>query len=291
MGHDRGDGVESIDNSAGVYLHWPFCERKCPYCDFYTFGKEHGWSSHAADYLEALVGEIAARTGSASRPAIDTIYFGGGTPSLMGPEALRRLMGVLGERFTVAEGAEVTLEVNPTTAEGAQLEAMLAAGVNRLSVGCQSFNDRVLARLGRVHDAATTRRALAHMRALNIENLSLDVIVAAPTQTMEDLETDLGELLAFAPEHLSVYNLTIHEGTPYARWAKEGRLELPEEDLAATMLERMIERLAEAGYVHYEISNWARPGMEARHNSKYWRDCDVWGFGVGAHGVLGGVRL
>ncbi len=280
--------------SAGVYLHWPFCERKCPYCDFYTFGREHPDFGRAPAYAAALIDEIRtapARLGLAPRPPVDTIYFGGGTPSLMGARTLANLMATLGEVFELAPDREITLEVNPTTAEAAELEGMLAAGVNRLSVGCQSFNDRVLAGLGRVHDAATTRCALERMRALGIANLSLDLIFGAPTQSLVDLAADLDELLAFAPEHVSAYNMTIHEGTPFDRRQREGRLALASEDEQAAMFELMLERLAEAGYEHYEISNWARPGRRSRHNSKYWRAGDVYGFGVSAHGVVDGRRV
>jgi oxygen-independent coproporphyrinogen-3 oxidase len=231
------------------------------------------------------------RFGWPAPPALDTIYLGGGTPSLMGPAAIGAVLDQLRTTFAVAPAAEITLEVNPTTAEAAQLDQVLALGVGRLSVGCQSFSDRVLARLGRVHDAATTRQAIRRMRELGVANLSLDLIFGAPTQTLADFENDLREILAFAPEHVSAYNMTVHEGTPFARWQREGRLGLPEEDDQVTMFEALMDRLAEAGYEHYEISNWARPGRVSRHNSKYWRDCDVYGFGVAAHGVERGRRF
>lgn len=278
---------------AGVYLHWPFCERKCPYCDFYTFGREHPWHKRNELYLAALLDEIAtapARFRFSAPPPVDTIYLGGGTPSLMGPEAIASLLASLRQSFTLSSDAEITLEVNPTTAEAAQLGRVLAAGVNRLSVGCQSFSDRILERLGRVHNAETTRRAIALMRAAGASNLSLDIIFGAPTQTLDDLSRDLDELLAFAPEHISAYNMTVHEGTPFARWQRSGRLGLPEEETQAEMFDLLLDRLAAAGYEQYEISNWSRPGRASRHNSKYWRDCDVFGFGVAAHGVLNNQR-
>lgn len=274
--------------AAGIYLHWPFCERKCPYCDFYTFGREHPYHSLEIEYRQALVREIGSvhdRLDLGGRPTADTVYFGGGTPSLMGVATLEELMQRLGEVFDIAPGAEVTLEVNPTTAESAGLDRFRAAGVNRLSVGSQSFNDRTLERLGRVHDAATTHRALDRMRALGFDNISLDLMFAVPGQTVEDCRRDLDIVLVFAPEHVSAYGLTIHDGTPYARWQREGRLSTPGDDDYVRMYRMLIDRLAEAGYRHYEISNWARPGRESRHNSKYWRDCDVAAFGVSAHGV------
>lgn len=278
---------------AGIYIHWPFCERKCPYCEFYTFGREHPFTKQHAAYLDALLREIAsapARLALPSPAPVDTIYLGGGTPSLMGPDAISSILNVLHDTFVISATAEITLEINPTTAEAAGLDRALALGVNRLSVGCQSFSDRILGRLGRVHDAATTRRAVALMRELGAANLSLDIIFGAPTQTPADLERDLGEILAFDPEHVSAYNMTVHEGTPFARWRREGRLDLPDDDTQAAMFEILLDRLAAAGYEHYEISNWSRPGRASRHNSKYWRDCDVYGFGVAAHAVAAGRR-
>ncbi len=278
---------------AGIYIHWPFCERKCPYCDFYTFGREHPAFAAGGRYPAALVAEIAAapeRFEVVRRPTADTVYFGGGTPSLMGAATVGCVLAALKQVFDVAPAAEITLEVNPTTAEAAGIGELLTAGINRLSVGCQSFNDRVLRELGRVHDAATTRRALENMRAAGVRNLSLDLIFGAPKQTLDDLKADLDELLAFAPEHVSAYNMTVHEGTPFARRQREGTLALAGEDEQVAMFELLIDRLAVAGYEHYEISNWARPGLRSRHNSKYWRRCDVYGFGVAAHGVVNQAR-
>ncbi|MCE5231435.1 radical SAM family heme chaperone HemW [bacterium] len=279
--------------SAGIYIHWPFCERKCPYCDFYTFGREHPSFALGGRYLEALVREIAGasqRFELTNKPAADTIYLGGGTPSLMGAETVEAVLHALREVFDIDPAAEITIEINPTTAEAILIDELLQIGVNRLSVGCQSFNDRVLKRLGRVHDAATTRRAIEKMREAGVANLSLDLIFGAPTQTIGDLKTDLDELLTFEPEHVSAYNMTVHEGTPFARHEREGRLTLAGEDEQVAMFELMMDRLAEAGYEHYEISNWARPGFRSRHNSKYWRRCDVYAFGVAAHGVIDGIR-
>lgn len=278
---------------AGIYLHWPFCERKCPYCDFYTFGREHPLSARGEAYLAALLAEIETapeRLAWPAPPRTDTIYFGGGTPSLMGANALGKILDAIGRNFTLEPDPEITLEVNPTTAEAAGLEELLALGVNRLSVGCQSFNDRVLRELGRVHDAETTRHAIALMRSFGVRNLSLDLIFGAPTQTLEDFQEDLREILSFSPEHVSAYNLTVHDQTPFARREREGRLGLPAEDTQVAMFEHMIDTLAQAGYEHYEISNWSLPGLASRHNSKYWQACDVYGFGVAAHGVQGGWR-
>jgi oxygen-independent coproporphyrinogen-3 oxidase len=280
--------------AAGVYVHWPFCRSKCPYCDFYSFGRDAAVATgREAAYLEALLDEIRSaprRLEWDARPMADTIYFGGGTPSLMGAAALEAILAALGGVFVLAPDAEITLEINPTAAEAQALRSMLALGVNRLSVGAQSFDDRVLARLGRAHDAATTRQAIRDMRELGAANLSLDLIFAVPGQSPADLQADLEAMLAFAPEHLSAYGLTIHEGTPFDQMRRKGRLAMPDDGLYASMYEWLIDRLATAGYEHYEISNWALPGRRSRHNAKYWRRANVAGFGVAAHGVWDGHR-
>jgi oxygen-independent coproporphyrinogen-3 oxidase len=286
---------KGIRNSVlgGVYVHWPFCARKCPYCDFFTFGREHPQFESSKSYLGALVEEIETareRFGINEPAAIDTIYFGGGTPSLMAPEEIEFVLGAVRTSFKVAHGAEITMEVNPTAAEVERLRAARGLGVNRLSVGCQSFNEKFLQILGRDHDAPMARRALERIREIGFENCSLDLMFGLPGQTLEEFREDLETAIAIGPEHVSAYGLTLHEGTPFKRWHREGRWRLPESEIEAAMFELLIERLGEAGYVHYEISNWARLGLESRHNSKYWRRCDVFAFGASAHGVIGGAR-
>ncbi|MCL5269372.1 MAG: radical SAM family heme chaperone HemW [bacterium] len=280
--------------SAGIYIHWPFCDHKCPYCDFTSFGRGTAAFARRDEYLAALVREIDSapeRFGWSAPPRADTVYLGGGTPSIMGDAALAAVMQALRRRFALADETEVTLELNPTSAETAGLDALLALGVNRLSVGCQSFNDRILRRLGRVHDAQATRHAIKRIKALGVANLSLDIIFGAPTQSLDDLRRDLDAMLAADPVHVSAYGLTIHEGTPFARLEREGLLALPGDGTQARMYEWLLDALPRAGLVHYEISNWARPGRESRHNLKYWRDCDVYGFGLAAHGVVRRHRL
>jgi oxygen-independent coproporphyrinogen-3 oxidase len=283
---------------AGIYIHWPFCERICPYCDFYKVGQGDLLFERQEDYGKALVAEIESapqRFGwGGSPPEADTIYFGGGTPSLIGERSLGAVLDALGRVFTLMPRTEITLEVNPTSAEGAganSLASLLALGVNRLSVGVQSLEDRVLGVLGRTHDAATARRAIEGMRRLGVTNLSLDLIFAVPGQSVEDLRRDVGALVALEPEHISAYGLTIHGGTEFGRLERQGRMHLPDEAIWAEMFETLIDQLAAAGYDHYEISNWARPGRESRHNQKYWRRCDVWAFGASAHGVERGRRF
>lgn len=282
---------------AGCYVHWPFCARKCPYCDFYTFGREHPDFGLAVRYAEALRAEIVGHAGGEAdgktreRTPIDTIYFGGGTPSLIEPAVLGSILGVLGERFDVAKGAELTLEVNPTAAEAERLGPYRELGINRLSIGCQSFQEKFLKLLGRDHDAEEARLAPALARSLGYDNISIDLMFGLPEQTHGEFEHDLEEALALQPDHISAYGLTLHEGTPYARWDREGRWRRPEMDEEAEMFELLLDRLAAAGYEHYEISNWAKPGRASRHNRKYWKQCDVHAFGVSAHGVRGGRRM
>lgn len=279
---------------AGLYVHWPFCERKCPYCDFYSVGRGEPGFEWMGRYGAALRREIASapdRLGLARRAPVDSIYFGGGTPSLMGADAGGALLGLMRETFAPAAETEITLETNPTTAETAGLPELLDAGVNRLSVGVQSFNDRILAALGRPHEAATTRRTLARMRELGVTNLSLDLIFGAPGQSLADVEADLETALSYKPEHVSVYGLTVHEGTPFSERQRAGRLQLPGDELQAAMFEHLIDRLTAAGFEHYEISNFARPGRASRHNAKYWCRCDVYGFGSAAHSVVDERRL
>lgn len=290
---------------AGIYVHWPFCARKCPYCDFFTFGREHPDFAKASGFAGALLAEIrntsvvfgalgASGGGSGLRlevaPAADTIYLGGGTPSLMEPGEIAAVIQGLGEAFALSPDSEITMEVNPTAADIDRLKGAIAAGVNRISLGCQSFDDRFLTLLGRDHDAAMGRQAVEKVRALGFANVSLDIMFGLPGQTQADFDRDLAALLAFEPEHISAYGLTLHSGTPFKRWEADGRLVMPGDEVTARMYETLIDRMGEAGYVHYEISNWARPGLASRHNSKYWRKCDVYAFGPSAHGFLGGRR-
>jgi len=277
---------------AGIYLHWPFCARKCPYCDFFTFGREHPTFNRSGDYLRALLDDIGSapdRFELSAPPPADTIYFGGGTPSLLTGGELRAILSAVAGVFDLLPEAEVTLEVNPTAA-GRGLAESLEAGVNRLSIGCQSLREENLALLGRDHDAPAARATVAAARRLGCRNVSVDVMFGLPGERLASFVQDLEELLALGPDHLSAYALTFHEGTPFKRWRDEGRLPPVDEDAAAAMFEWLMDRAAGAGFEHYEVSNWCRPGRRSRHNSKYWRRCDVFAFGASAHGIVGGAR-
>jgi len=275
------------DGRIGVYLHVPFCERVCPYCDFAVVAARPLSAGRERAYVDALVAELAQRApdfagpDGAPRP-LASLYFGGGTPSLLAPESIARLAAAVRARFPDGGDVETTLEVNPSTTERVRLPGFRAAGVDRLSIGVQSFSDATLKRLGRAHRADEARATLAAARAAGFDNVSLDLIVAAPGQRLADLARDLDEALAGAPEHVSAYQLTIEPGTPFERAAARGQLALADEDEGAAMLELLADRLAAGGLARYEISSFARPGRASRHNRRYWQRLPVLGLGLGA---------
>ncbi len=274
-----------VDQTVGVYLHVPFCERVCPYCDFAVEAARPLRPEREAAYVEALIQEITERHADFAGLALATIYFGGGTPSLLGADSVARLLAAVDGLFPArtATPVEVTLEVNPSTVERERLPAFRAAGVNRLSVGVQSFDDLVLRRLGRAHRAEEAHATLAAARAAGFDEISLDLIFGVPDQTRAALDADLAAVAAFAPEHVSAYALTFEPGTPFGRALAEGRLAPPPDDTTADAYEHVGERLAAAGLEPYEISSHARPGHRSRHNSRYWRREPVLAVGVGAH--------
>jgi len=277
---------------AGVYVHIPFCKSRCSYCDFAT--EVYRNAAAVERYVNALyreidnVGRYALTDVRAS--AIDTIYFGGGTPSLLKPKQIGQILEAVKSTFTVSDGVEITLEMNPATVSADDLAEWRSLGVNRASFGVQTFNDSHLKLLARGHDANDARHTYKLLRATGFENISFDLIAGLPGQTIEDWNRNLDEAVAMEPEHLSLYLLEIHEGTPLAEQVRSGRRPIPEDDLAAEMYELMIDRLEGAGYEQYEISNFAKPGSESRHNTKYWRLDPVYGFGVSAHSFDGVER-
>ncbi|HVF31269.1 MAG TPA: radical SAM family heme chaperone HemW [Pyrinomonadaceae bacterium] len=273
--------------AAGVYLHIPFCKSRCSYCDFAT----DVWrSSEAVErYTHALSREIESFAGTNPK-SVDSIYLGGGTPSLLSPAQVKQIMDVVFEKFSVAAGVEITMEMNPATVTPETLAAYRDAGVNRASFGVQTFNDEALKLLARGHDANDARATFRMLREADFDNISFDLIAGLPGQTLDDWRTNLHEALAMRPEHLSLYLLEVHEATPLAEQIRSGRRPVPDEDLAAEMYELMVDTLESEGYGQYEISNFARPGRESRHNSKYWLMDPVYGFGVSAHSFDGTER-
>lgn len=272
---------------AGIYIHIPFCRSRCSYCDFATGLYE---SALAERYVASVISEIALWREVAQPERVDTIYFGGGTPSLLSPAQLEGLMNAVRKRFDVLPTAEVTMEMNPGTVTPESLAAFRELGINRASFGAQTFNDRELARLGRSHTVADTRHTFSLLREAGFSNVSFDLIAGLPGQTLNAWSHNLDEAFALRPEHLSFYLLEVHEGTPLAGHIKSGLQPVPDDDLAAEMYRVMLERAADAGYVHYEISNLCMPGFESRHNTKYWTSAPYYGFGCSAHSFDGESR-
>jgi putative oxygen-independent coproporphyrinogen III oxidase len=268
--------------SFSLYVHIPYCEAKCPYCDFNSYAAAT-WPEDA--YARALIAELRAR--SAEPPfagaAVGTIFFGGGTPSLFQPATIGALLDAIAATCTFAEDLEVTLEANPGTVERERLAGFRAAGVTRLSFGIQSFQTNLLTTLGRIHDADDARAAIRAARAAGFDDLNLDLIFAVPGGTRAAWEADVAEALRWAPEHVSAYNLTYEPGTPFHTLRSRGALQPLDDEDELWMYQHARSALAAAGYEQYEISNFARPGHAARHNQSYWRGIDYLGLGAGAH--------
>ena len=270
----------------GLYIHIPFCKAKCAYCDFYSLAhSEEKMDAYMAALLRHLE-EVAPR---AAGMQVDTVYFGGGTPSYLGAARLCRILQTVLRRYDVARDAEITLEANPDSAgEWKELRKLRRAGFNRLSLGVQSTDDALLRRIGRVHTYEQVQQAVMAARKAKFTNLSLDLIYGLPGQTMEDWQRTLADAVALGPEHLSCYGLKLEEGTPL--WQQRQTLTLPDDDAQADMYLYTVAALGEMGYEQYEISNFAKSGKESRHNLKYWRMEEYAGFGPGAHSDFGGVR-
>ena len=266
---------------AGLYIHFPFCLKKCLYCDF----NSTAWSGdEPAQYVELLLREMELREKALPGPVqAPTLYLGGGTPSLMAPELVGRLIEKAVKRFGLEPDAEVTLEANPGTLTPRRLSCYRAAGVNRLSLGIQSFEERLLQRLGRVHTVHEAVSAFEQARAAGFDNISIDLMHSLPGQSLKQWRAALRKGIALGPEHISAYALSVEEGTPFERLYERGELPLPGEEEGARMFEATSECLAAAGYLHYEISNFARPGRFSRHNLSYWSRQSYLGFGAGAH--------
>lgn len=271
----------------GLYVHIPFCRAKCRYCDFCSRPPQ---GDETERYVTALCAEIASRRETLRGYVADTIYFGGGTPSLLPPGQLGRLLDTLASVIAIAPGAEITLECNPATVGEDALRRLRHCGINRLSIGAQSLCDSELAELGRLHDARAVGETVRAARRAGFENISLDVMYGIPHQTRESLAATLRGVLALEPEHVSAYGLRVEPGTPFGDIGEQ-RLHLPDEDTAADMYLDVCEALDAAGVRQYEISNFARPGRESRHNLKYWRCADYLGFGPAAGSCLGGRRF
>jgi oxygen-independent coproporphyrinogen-3 oxidase len=263
-----------------LYVHIPFCRHKCGYCDFNAYA---GMDRLMPDYVSALEDELRTVRAEMDFGLLETVYFGGGTPSLLSAPLMTRLLDCIRDTFEVAPNAEVTLEANPGSTDEEKLAAWLEAGVNRLSLGVQGFDGRALAVLERRTDAASAERAFALAREAGVRNINIDLIYAVPFQSLESWIETLRRGLALGPDHVSTYCLTFEEGTLLYRRRAEGKVPEVETDLQWDQLEAACEELKAAGYTRYEVSNWARPGFESRHNLAYWRCRPVYGAGAGAH--------
>ena len=268
-----------------LYVHVPFCARRCSYCDFAIAVRPE---VPVAEFVAGIARELELR--SLGGDTLDTVYFGGGTPSKLGGDGVARLLDAVRERFTIAPAAEVTLETNPEDVSAGAVRAWRDAGINRLSLGAQSFDDRVLTWMHRTHDASDIARSVGVARDEGVENISVDVIFALPESLERDWRRDLEQASALAPDHISAYGLTVEPATPLGRWTARGDVVEPPEERWADEFIGAHTMLGDAGYAHYEVSNYARNGRRARHNEAYWLDRAYLGVGPSAHGFDGTSR-
>lgn len=277
-----------MNRALSLYIHIPFCQRKCHYCDFNTYA---GMNHYIAPYLAALQREIGNWAPALAGWRVETIFFGGGTPSLMSGQQAQEVLDLCRASYAIAPDAEVTLEANPGTVDLPRLEAFRAAGVNRVSFGAQSFDPAELRWLGRIHEKDDIGDAVRMARTAGFQRVNLDLIYGLPEQPLARWQRSLDQALSLGPDHLSLYALSVEEGTPLAQWVASGRVREPDPDLAADHYLASAETLERAGFLQYEISNWARPGQECRHNLTYWRNAPYLGLGAGAHSSFGGFRF
>ena len=278
-----------MNKPISIYIHIPFCVKKCAYCDFASYA---GRMDCMERYVSAVCREIRAQAAFFGKRRVKTVFFGGGTPTLLTGAQAGRIMQALGACFYIEETAEITMEGNPGTLTGESLAAYRAAGVNRLSIGVQSMDDALLCAIGRIHTAAQATEAVRLARAAGFDNVSLDLMLGLPGQTAEQWEATLRAAIALEPEHLSCYSLILEEGTPLEAAVRAGTCApLPGEE-ALERMDGITERLTrEAGFARYEVSNYARPGRESRHNTVYWECESYLGIGAAAHGEMDGVRF
>lgn len=278
--------MKSAGKPLGLYIHIPFCRQKCAYCDFYSLA---GREDRMDDYTDALCAHLAETAAFAASHTVDTVYFGGGTPSYLGEKRLVKILKLIQKKYRLAKDAEITLEANPDSAgDWKTLRALRKAGVNRLSLGMQSADDALLREIGRIHTMDQVRAAVEAARKAKISNLSLDLIYGLPHQTLEQWQETLSAAVDLMPDHLSCYGLKVEEGT--SLFARRDTADLPGDEAQAEMYLDTVRFLARHGFRQYEISNFARPGRESRHNLKYWTLQEYAGFGPGAHSDFGGTR-
>ena len=278
----------SYDCGIGLYVHVPFCQTKCTYCDFNTYA---GIEDQISGYVTTLRNEITGWGKVLSTPPVRTIFLGGGTPSFLPAEELDAIHSSIRSVFSINNNAEITMECNPGDITVENAEKWLSTGVNRISMGVQTFNDQLLALLGRRHTALEAKQAFYKVRAAGFTNQSIDLIYGLPYQTFQQWSDTVKEAITLDPEHISIYSLQIEQGTPLAVDVESGKYPMPDDDLAADMYEEAQQSLNVSGYVQYEISNWAKPGMESKHNLIYWRNEPYLGVGPGAHSWVDARRF
>lgn len=281
---------DPLAEAFGVYVHWPFCAQKCPYCDFNSHVRQKGWDEER--FLTSYLAEIDQTADRIGTRRVGSVFFGGGTPSLMQPRTTAAIIDRIAKRWVLEPDAEITLEANPGSVEAQRFRGYRDAGVNRVSIGVQSLNDEQLKKLGRIHSVVEAKSAIA-TAASTFDRFSFDLIYARPRQTVDEWRSELAEALALAGDHLSLYQLTIEPGTAYAALHAAGKLIVPDGELSGDLYEATEEMVGRHGLMAYEVSNYARPGQESRHNLLYWRYGEYAGVGPGAHGrilVDGGRR-
>ncbi|MGB8953916.1 MAG: radical SAM family heme chaperone HemW [Tumebacillaceae bacterium] len=272
---------------SSLYIHIPFCASKCYYCDFNSYVSTPDVMDRYLDGLDRELAEVAAAYDHAP---LHTVFFGGGTPTILDARQSARMIEMLHRHFRMADGAEISVESNPGTVDLEKLQVLREGGVNRLSFGVQSFNNDLLVKLGRLHDRDAVYKSWELARKAGFQSINLDLMFGLPGQSVETLQRSLEELLKLGPEHVSAYSLKVEEGTPFYTWYNRGQLILPPEEEEVKMYQLVIDTLKGNGYEMYEISNYAKPGHRSRHNQVYWRNEPYMAAGSGAHGYVGGVR-
>ncbi|MBI5048325.1 MAG: radical SAM family heme chaperone HemW [Deltaproteobacteria bacterium] len=280
-----------MNNTIGIYVHIPFCIKKCPYCDFNSIAVTSAPDDIYIDaVLEELAGHIKEKP-SLLNKTLETIYIGGGTPSIIEPHNIKKLVNGIRQAFSDTAPDEITIEINPGTVTRDRLAAFKDAGINRLSIGIQSFNEKMLKTLGRIHSAKDSVRCYEYARAAGFNNIGMDIIFGAPEQSIKEWEEDIETAACLRPEHISTYNLTIENGTSFFTLQKSCELALPSEEEQTLMYEIAINILKNKGYNHYEISNFSLAGFESRHNNRYWLGMDYLGLGAGAHSYISSLNI
>jgi oxygen-independent coproporphyrinogen III oxidase len=268
---------------AGIYLHIPFCKQACHYCDFHFSTN----LNNAQLMVESMIRELSLQQSYLEKDEIETIYFGGGTPSILGEDLFKELYHAVQVNFTIKDQAEITVEANPDDLSNQKISFLKSVGVNRLSIGVQSLNDEVLRYLNRPHSSADAHRSVVAAREAGFDNISLDLIYAIPMQPDDVWFQNIMQAISLAPEHISSYSLTIEDKTAFGNWFKKGRLKPASEEATAHQLEMLVSSLADAGYQQYEVSNFCKPGFESKHNSSYWKRSKYLGIGPAAHSYNG----